>query len=63
MFQGQKIINNKLYSLDLTEEEWKEIVCLVWLEHDFDLADKIQNKLIEKYKDIDFSSIGYTGGM
>lgn len=56
-------MNNKLYSLDFSEEEWKEIVCLVWLEHDFNLADKIQNKLIEKYKDIDFSSISYTGEM
>lgn len=56
-------MNDKIYSLSLTEEEWKEIICLVWLEHDFSLADKIQNKLIEKYKDIDFSSIGYTGGM
>ena len=52
---------DNLYSLDLSEEEWKEIICLVWLEHNFKLADKIQNKLLEKYQDINLDSIIYKG--
>lgn len=52
---------SKLYSLNLTEEEWKEIICLVWLEHNFDLADKIQNRLLEKYKDINLDNIIHKG--
>ena len=37
------------YSLTLTEDEWNEIICLVWLEHDFKLSDKIYNELLKKY--------------
>lgn len=37
------------YSIDLTNKEWNIIICLVWLEHDFELADKIRDKLIKKY--------------
>ena len=52
---------DKTYSLNLSEEEWKEIICLVWLEHNYNLADKIQNMLIEKYKDINLNDIIYKG--
>lgn len=52
---------DKLYSLDLTEEEWKEIICLVWLEHNYNLADKIHNKLTQKYQDINLGDIIYKG--
>lgn len=52
---------DKLYSLDLTKDEWREIICLVWLEHDFNLADRIQNMLLEKYQDINLDDIIYKG--
>lgn len=41
--------NKKKYSLSLTEDEWNEIITLVWLEHDFKFADKLKKKLLNKY--------------
>lgn len=42
------------YSLSLTKEQWGEIICLVWLEHDFNLADKLKEKLKNEYPEVDW---------
>ena len=44
--------NKQKYSLSLTEDEWQEIINLVWLEHDFELAEKVKKKLKNKYPEI-----------
>ncbi len=45
---------DKLYSLDLTKEEWNKIINLVLLEYNFSLAEKLQKDLLIKYPDFDF---------
>ena len=42
------------YSLSLTKEQWNEICCLIWLEHDFKLSDKIKKELKEKYPEVNW---------
>lgn len=44
-------MEEQTYSLDLTEDEWNVIICLVWLEHDFELSNKIRRELLKKYPD------------
>lgn len=44
--------NKQKYSLSLTEDKWQEIINLVWLEHNFKLAEKLKNKLKNKYPEI-----------
>lgn len=40
------------YSLSLTENEWQQIIALMWLEHNFKFAEKLKRKLKDKYPEI-----------
>lgn len=44
--------NQTKYSLSLTEDEWVLITCTLWLDHQFEFAEKIEKKLKNKYPEI-----------
>ena len=44
--------NVKKYSLSLSEDEWKLIINTLWLDHSFQLAENIENKLKKKHPKI-----------
>ena len=43
--------SEKMYSVSLTEREWVLITNTLWLDHNFELAEKIENIIeMEKYR-------------
>jgi len=48
--------SEKIYTVSLTEREWMLITNTLWLDHNFELSEKIEN-IIEKKKNKMTSSV------